>query len=276
MRLFSASPYLFVTKGCIIFFGVALLASCGEKPKERSEYVGRDRDSLLINYVIEQFSEDHYNQDDLQLQLTSMRNGHFSRASFKSIQCSFNDYKLTSFQFDAQTYPPFVVEITDKHDDLVSLFSFTDEMYYLYNELGVHIDTSLTVTLLHFNGPSPKLNVSLEARLNHLIKELGIDDEESINNLIDVLFGTLLEMQTYDEQQLGELVHALKGDEKLLSMVNNEFKTFHESGGRRNLRYRSKDGNGLGCWKFWLEKKGGTYYVRARFFSDILFDALFM
>ena len=56
---------------------------------------------------------------------------------------------------------------------------------------------------------------------------------------------------------------------------NDITKCWAIAGISEEIQNRSKEG-GFGYWKFWLEQEGNLYRIRARFFSDVLFTAIFM
>jgi hypothetical protein len=260
----------------IVFF----FQSCGSRHSiSSSDYIQGDRDSLLVTFLQTQF--DAFGAPSVKAQVDYLRQLKPNTTYTKALSGTFNQYKIESFQFDSQGYPPFAVEISDKNG-LLFLFTFTDELYYLRNNVVqdfVRLDSlviadrrsgdSLVLEDVYFER-------NFERNLNALIVKLNIqDDDDAIKRLIDLLCRQLLEMSVYQDSELASVMAKLDGEPDAVELMKSDYKQFMQTEGDYVFRYRSRQGY-MGYWKIWVAKDGDAYCVKVRFFSRILFYAFFM
>lgn len=240
------------------------------------------RDSLLLDHILTQFDYDfdstflvrsrhHFkNQLDLLRQDTAQNGG-----SFRSHEATFKGYRLKSFIFDYQRKPPFVVEITNQQDQFVTLFSFTDENFYSRNSIDRRMNKSQSPaqdTIL-----AEKKN--LENNLNGLIDKFNLTKKDEIFDLTGKLC-KVLNMAPVSKDSIQTLIKNLcsntdlKWGDSICNLVYQEEASFFEKGGDEVLMVNTQ--SYLGFWRFWIEEVNGKSFIRAAFFSDILYTPMYM
>ena len=206
-----------------------------------------------------------------------MRSGVPNTDYIRSNSAGFRNFHLQSFRFDSQTHTPFAVEVTDDSNNLVYIFTFTDEVYYNTNDLsargrldGLVLDNKASNDFLQLH------KVNLETNLNLLFRKLKLEqDPSAMHEVIDMIFRKLLEMKTYEDSELVTIIEQLGGDRNAVESVLNEYKNFIDSQALEIFRFKSLEGN-FGYWRIWVDEVDGAYIVRSRFFSDTLFTSLYM
>jgi hypothetical protein len=239
-------------------------------------YAG-DRDSLLVNFLLTQFNTFHYDQSEIEKQLSGLRSGNPNSAYTRSINATFRNFHFQSFRFDSQTHTPFAIEVTDDKDNVLFFFTFTDEVYYNTNSLSarpmldrlVFDSQSSNDSLLHHN-------INLETNLNAFIRRLNIErDRNAIRGLIDLIFRKLLEMKPYEDSEIIMIVEQLGGEPKAVDLVRAEYSQFMDNRTEDIFKFKSLEG-AFGYWRIWIEEVDGVFTVKTTFFSDVLFTSLYM
>jgi len=242
-----------------------------------AQYQVGDRDSLLVNFLVTQFNTFHYDQSDIERQLKGLRSGNPNSAYTRSINASFGSFHFQSFSFDSQKHTPFAIEVTDEENKLLSIFTFTDEVYYNTNGLSARpILDSLVLDSQSSNDSLLQEKINLETNLNVLIRKLNFEgDPNKIHGLIDVVFRKSLEMKTYDDSEILMIVEQLGGEPKAVELVRAEYNQFMDSPTDDIFRFKSFEG-GFGYWRIWIAEDDGVFTVKTKFFSDVLFISLYM
>lgn len=172
---------------------IAILSVCCTKTDSNlrvAEYHCEDRDSLLVNFLLTQFNTFHYDRSSLEKQLKDLRSGVPNTDYIRSNSAGFRNFHLQSFCFDSQTHTPFAVEVTDDSNNLVYIFTFTDEAYYNTNGLSARgrldgwvLDNKASNDFLQLH------KVNLETNLNLLIRKLNLEqDPSAMHEVIDMIF----------------------------------------------------------------------------------------
>ncbi len=258
---------------------IAMLSVCCTKTDTNLQvaaYHGEDRDSLLVNFLLSQFNTFHYDRSSLEKQLKDLRSGVPNTDYIRSNSAGFRNFHLQSFRFDSQTHPPFALEVTDDSNNLVYIFTFTDEVYYNTNGLSARGRLESLVLDSKASNDFQRQKVNLETNLNLLIMKLGLErDPGAMHEVIDMIFRKLLEMKTYEDSELVTIIEQLGGDRNAAESVLNEYKNFIDSQATKIFRFKSLEGN-FGYWRIWVDEVDGVYKVRTRFFSDTLFTSSYM
>lgn len=259
--------YLFVIGPPLILF-----FSCQSTREDASSR--KRRDSLIITHITTEFNL--YDNRKFIQQLEILR-GDPARQTAETIshEAKINNLHLKSFLFDSQTRKPFVVEVTDEDGHLIALFSFTDEMYYAGN--GIHWNPKRQSKERSDSLLRHKIN--LERNINVLAMKLGLNNSRnSAAKLINTL-GELLEMHPVTQS-------VIKNDlEHIRSLAPLSDSTYHSLVGELTnfvsdkvdyvLLAKTPSGSS-GYWKFWIDEHNNNFVIRCAFFSDILYNEVWM
>lgn len=263
---------------------LSILSSCRQKHDDGAILLSQEqKDSLLIEYIIQEFD---YNQDSNHYKISKREFGRQldsikkdptrSYYYYGSNEAKFKNYQLKSFLFDSQGKPPFVVEITNEKGQFINFFSFTDETFYSGNSISSqsHRRGSIkTDSILR-----PKIN--LEKNLNQLIKRLDLKDKHEILDFTKTICYTLnmTEISKDSIQNILKLFFSTNSylalGDSIASLVKNEQTLFFEKGQDHVLMVNTCDF--LGFWRFWIEKNGDRLVIRTAFFSDFLYNPIYM
>ena len=239
-------------------------------------YAG-DRDSLLVNFLLTQFNTFHFDQSEIERQLKGLRSGNPNSAYTRSINASFRNFHFRSFRFDSQTHTPFAIEVTDDKDNVLFIFTFTDEVYYNTNSLSAR--PMLDSLVLESQGSNDSLlyhKINLETNLNVIIRRLNFEgDRNAIRGLIDLVFRKLLEMKPYKDSEIIMILEQLGGEPKAVELVRAEYTQFMDNPTDDIFKFKSLEG-AFGYWRIWIEEVDGVFTVKTKFFSDVLFTSLYM
>ncbi|HTJ50115.1 MAG TPA: hypothetical protein VL443_11710 [Cyclobacteriaceae bacterium] len=265
----------------ILFFVLILIS--GERTPERIVISEQDlitKDSILIDYVLTKFDYSNDHRSNFKGQLKEMRTGRTLSSGYTIRRdTTIGEYKLIAFQFDSESYPPFVIEVTKTNSELVSFFSFTDELYYMSNNLGPDFHSSDTLILSRRKIDKSVLvgKINLERNLNDLIYKLGYqNNDRSISNLIETIFIHLLKMQKFQESEFTRMLGLVKTTDSVTNLINEEKRLFIKSdNSSKTFIFESKEGS-FGYWRLDLIRDGDGFKVKTRFFSDVVYTALFM
>jgi hypothetical protein len=244
----------------------------------KAEFHG-NRDSLLVSFLLTQFQSFHYNKSSIEEQLKWLRSG-FSSTYTRSNAASFRNFHFKSFRFDSQAHAPFAIEVTDDEDNLLSLFTFTDEIYYNNNSLASsYISDCFILDSLSADDSTLFQNVNLERNLNALIRKLNLErDENATLAVIDLIFRKLLEMEPYEDSEIAMIAETIEqnyGEPRVVELICSEYNQFINSPSEDVLRFRIHEGF-AGYWRIWTEETDGVNTVKATFFSDVLFTRLYL
>ena len=239
----------------------------------------RERDSLLVSFLLTQFEPFHYNKSSIEQQLKWLRSG-FSSTYTRSIDASFRNFHFKSFRFDSQAHPPFAIEVTDDDNNLLSLFTFTDEIYYDNNSLTAsYISDCFILDSLSSDDSTLFRNVNLERNLNAIIKKLNLDGDRNATLVtIDLIFRKLLEMESYEDSEIAMIAETIEqnyGEPRIVELICSEYNQFIDSPPGDVLRFKAHEGF-AGYWRIWTEETKGVNLVKAKFFSDVLFTSLYL
>jgi hypothetical protein len=252
-----------------------LLFSCGKKHDDGAVSMSLEqRDSLLITYITKEFYYD--NPSTLREFKKQLKHFRTTSESDYTHEVDFKNYHFKSFLFDAlSSAPPFVVEITNNNDQFVSLFSFTDQDYYSGNS----IDKRPWISRSAKNDSILQQRIDLEKNLNQLVQKLNINKTKEIFDFTKKLCETL-NMKPITQDSIQNEIKALCSNsdlawgDSICNLVQAEQLAFFEKGEGEVLMVNTQ--SYLGFWRFWIEEVNGKPFIRAAFFSDILYTPMYM
>lgn len=254
-----------------IFFLLLLsFASCGSGATKRG-ISQESRDSMLLNEIAKQFDYKTVYTSEIAFQLKNLR---------KQIvnDTSFGEFHLSAFLFHDQRYPPFVIEVMTSDFNVVSYFSYTDEIYYLRNGIeATHNDSSnifeIHANKTHKNDYESKIN--LDIQFNDLVTKLNVQkDLAAVEQLVDIIFAQLLRLESYDDAEIEALLQQVAMTDQLRAQLIYEFRHFCSDDSNPTYRFKAKEGTG-GYWKLVIMPTDEGYKLKSKFFSDELYRAIF-
>jgi hypothetical protein len=270
MRHWFALPFL-----------VIILSSCEKKHDDGAVSMSIEkRDSLLLDYITKEFD---FNFDstylerskyNFRIQLNTLRKD--TSSSYTHV-AKFKSYHLKSFLFDSQRKSPFAIEITNDKAQFISFFTFTDEIFYKGNSVSVKNYMTRSVerdSILH-------QKINFEYNLNLLTNRLGINTKNEMLGFTEMLCG-ILNMPKISEDSIRKEIRLFYFDserplnDSIFNLVEKEQALFFQKGSGDILQVRTQDSLGIGYWRIWIEEINGKLTVRTGFFSDILFNPMYM
>jgi hypothetical protein len=260
--------------GLIICFGIS---SCFDNLPKADISSEAQQDTLLKKFVFEKFhlKKRSHRDQDINERISKSKNNN-------EVIIYPGAYKLKYFNLgDGFGYSPFAVKVTTLNDSLIGFFTFTDEMYYLNNEISgtyddkTSIDIDPTTDRGYFIGEK-----NFETNLNKLISKLGYEkDERAVLNLVDVLFD-LLDMYYVSNcviQDLTSRLNQVKSTDKLIVDCKKEFNEFEEYLSDCRVLCGVSGHEGVyGFWQLTLERKGDIYCIRTKFIGDLIFTDFYI
>lgn len=247
--------------------------------KKQTEKKPLNRDSLLLTKIGLEFNERNVTQGDFANQLRELRGGPQNNRTYSNVtESKWRDFQLRAYRFVSQRYPPFIIEITDSNDQLVSFFTFADELYYLSNSLSSEFNDSLELVVSQNTekiDSTLAVNLTLDKNLNELITNLKIEEDlNEISKLIAIIFQQLLKLDQYDDEEIETLMKEIIVTHELKSYLESEYRTFHNDESNTVFRFKANEGEG-GYWKLLVVPGSAGYRVKSKFFSDALYTAIF-
>lgn len=276
--------------GLISFFTFVLVLSCTSEHRDRNNPVKSPNDSMLIDYVSRSFGYEEPYKRELPKQLAKIRNGEYNDRAWTN-DTILGDYRLQSFNFDIIGYCPFVVEVTRGENEFVSYFTFTDEIFFLYNHSDIKLLSPDSVRYARYKRDEHELlqKINLEKNFNALIDTLGYQRNRlAVQNLIEIVFHDLLNMTRVDHKESVPFIESKELHERysdrfgqkyasyIVARLKREYDIFDKSGtGKTDFVFRSQEGV-FGYWKFWIIEVNGLYRLRSSFFCDFAFQAMWL
>jgi hypothetical protein len=252
-----------------------LLSSCGKKYDDGAISISlQKRDSLLIDYITEEFGYDEYEKSTFWKQLKRLRQDTTSTGDVtETLEAKFNNYHLKSFIFDSQKRPPFVVEITNEDGQFIDFFSFTDEEFYSSNSIDFRRDITRSAEM----DSLLQQKINLEKNLNELIVRLNLKNEKQVFHFIETLCH-ILNMQQIDQDSVQSEVKAIytnRISDSIYNLVKEEQSSFFKKGNKEKvLMVRTQ--SGLAYWRFWIVSSDDKIKIKTAFFSDILYVPMYI
>ena len=268
-------------KYCLVYLLLGFfLFSCGKKHDDGAVSMSLEkRDSLLIEYIVKGFDYDwdpglyEISKRRFKTQLNNLRNN--PGYQDYTHQAEFKEYNLKSFLFDSQGKSPFVVEITNKKDEFISFFTYTDEKFYSSNTISRERNS--------YSSPEKdsvlQEKINFEKNLNQLVEILNLNDAKEILDFTKTLCD-LLEMQVITQDSIQNEIKSLCANtdlawgDSICNLVYQEQKLFFEKG--KGDVFMARTQYYLGYWRFWIEENERKFKIRVAFFSDILYTPIYM
>jgi hypothetical protein len=192
------------------------------------------------------------------------------------------NYKLTPYYFgDGQDYNEFTVKVTSANDSILGFFSFSDELYYMYNSKKAWInksDRKIERENRVVDDSKLRSRLNLEKNLNDLIRSLGYqNDRYAIINLLDGLFHDCLSIQKASYQQIDRILEDLKNldDKGQFKKEDQEYKYLRQQMNTPAICLQAKEGI-HGFWILKIEKIGLVYKVKTRFVGDTFYYNIYI
>lgn len=276
--------------GLILSFVFIHFLSCTPEHTNRNKPIKSPNDSTLIDYVSRSFDYEEPYRRELPKQLAKIRSGEYNDRTWTN-DTILGDYRLQSFNFDIIGYCPFVVEVTRGQNEFVSYFTFTDEIFFLDNNVDIKLlsPDSLRYAEHKRNEHEILQKINLEKNFNALIDTLGYQhDPLEVQNLIEIVFHDLLNMERSDHKKLVSFIESKELYERysrqfgqnyasyIVARLKREYDIFDKSGtGKTDFVFRSQEG-AFGYWKFWIVEVNGLYRLKSSFYSDFAFQAMWL
>lgn len=197
---------------------------------------------------------------------------------FKEILIYPGIFKLRAYKFNFDFgYSPFAIKVMDSKDSILTFFSFTDEIYYMTNEVSGEYLFGKKITINKQDSRKPLFDRNLENNLNSLIEQLDYQGSKvKIENLLNVIFLDLLQMtqiNDYEIRYLNSKLSRLKTKDPLIRQCIQEFSELEHLPESVLLCVNAKEGL-FGYWIFSLDTESNK--VKVRFVGDLIYFNLYL
>jgi hypothetical protein len=267
--------------GALIILFILVLFGCNTASQKNSPDQSA-QDTLLKKFLIDEFTES-FDRSWQQNINESIKAGNNSRNELIIYP---EKYRLKYYRVDDSfQYSPFVVKVIDSTGNLISLFSFKDEIHYLKNNPRGAFSgerDSITISTAENQRMASSEELDLEKNINDLIEKMGYQrSEDQIRYFLNELFKNALSMEKANFYEVGYLSEQLKGVQNRTPEIDSCASDFHDL--HQNFKdwcdfdlcVKAREGF-FGYWRFSIVKTGNLYKVKARFFGDLIYGSIYM